>query len=53
MSNKDKSYISDVEESNIIKKLHKGFGRYKGNLPFKCFNCGGIKHFANKCPYPK
>jgi hypothetical protein len=22
-------------------------------LPFKCFNCGKIVHFVNKCPYPK
>jgi hypothetical protein len=45
--------ISDVEEANFIKKLHKGSGKYKGKLPFKCFNCGRIKHFSNKCPYPK
>jgi hypothetical protein len=53
MSNEDQSDISDVEEANFIKKLQKGFGKYKGKLPFKCFNCGRIKHFANKCPYPK
>jgi hypothetical protein len=53
MSNEDQSDISYVEEANFIKKLHKGFGKYKGSLPFKCFNCGRIRHFANKCPYPK
>jgi hypothetical protein len=44
---------SDVEEANFIRKLQKGSGKYKGKLPFKCFNCGKVGHFASKCPYPK
>jgi hypothetical protein len=51
MSHEDQSDISNVEEANFIKKLQKGSGKYKGNLPFKCFNYGRIGHFANKCPY--
>jgi hypothetical protein len=42
-----------VEEENFIKKLHKGSGKYKGKLPFKCFNHGKVGHFVAKCPYPK
>jgi hypothetical protein len=26
---------------------------YKGKIPFICFNCDGIGHFANKCPHKK
>ena len=50
MSHEDQSCISDVEEANFIKKLQKEYGKYKGKLPFKCFNYGRIEHFANKCP---
>jgi len=44
---------SDEEEDmdNFVWKLKKGTGKYKGMFPSKCFNCGGIDHFASKCPH--
>jgi hypothetical protein len=42
-----------VEEANLIRKLQKGSGKYKGKIPFKCFNCCKVGHFTSKCPYPK
>ena len=50
-TNHDKE--SDEEEANFVKKLQKGSGKYKGKLPFKCFNCGRIGYFQAKCTYHK
>jgi hypothetical protein len=36
-----------------VNRLKKGSGKYKGKLPFKCFNCGKIGHFANKFPHKR
>lgn len=30
------------EESNFVKNLQQGSGRFKGKLPFKCFSCGRV-----------
>jgi hypothetical protein len=44
---------NDEEEANFVRKLKQGTGKFKGKLPFKCFNCGKIGHFASKYPYAK
>jgi len=52
--NKDAKWSGDeldVEEENFVRKLKRETGRYKGKLPFKCFNHGKIGHYAKKCPF--
>jgi len=39
------------EESNFVKNLQWGSGIFKGKLPFKCFACGRVGHYAAKCPH--
>ena len=52
-SNNDVSE-DDEEVANFVKRLNKGTNsRYRGKLALICFNCDGIGHFANKCPYKK
>lgn len=57
MKNKElePSYSSSDElnakEAPFLRKLKKGFSKYKGNLSFKYFDYGKVGHFAAKCPY--
>jgi hypothetical protein len=41
----------DEEKDNFVRKLKKGTNKYKGMLPLKCFDYGGIVHFVSKCPH--
>jgi hypothetical protein len=52
-ADKNEDSEPDEIEEKIVKRLKKGSGKYKGKLPFKCFKCGRISHFSNKCPHKK
>jgi len=45
-------HISEEEdEVNFVKKIQWGFERFRGKLPFKCFACGRVGHYAKKFPH--
>jgi hypothetical protein len=46
------SDLDDIE-AKFVRRLKKGSGKYKGKMSFKCFNCGKIGNFSNKCPHKK
>ena len=43
----------DEEEAKFVKKFDRGSGKYKGKIPFKCFKCGRVGHYAAKYPHKK
>jgi hypothetical protein len=47
--NDDSEEEEEVEK--IVRKMKRGTDKYKGMIPLIFFNCDGVGHFANKCPY--
>jgi len=48
----ESGHISEEEyEVKFFKKLHCSSGRFRGKLPFKCFACGRVDHYATKWPH--
>ena len=45
---KNNDFEMDVTEEKFVRRLKKGSGKYKGKMPFKCFNCGKNRPFAYK-----
>jgi len=45
----DESELEELE-GLLVKRLLGGSGKYEGKLPFKCFACKKIGHFASRCP---
>ena len=43
--------LEGEEESNFVKNLQQGSRRFRGKLPFKCFACRRVSHYAAKCPH--
>jgi hypothetical protein len=48
---KNKDSNIDEIEANFVRRQKKGSCKYKGKLPFKCFNYGKIGNFSSKCPH--
>ena len=46
--------MSQTQRKHIfVRNIKNRYGKYKGKLPFNCFNCGKVRHFATKYPYEK
>ena len=49
----DTCSCSDEDEAKFVRRFDRSSGKYKGKLPFKCFDCGRFRNYASKCPYKK
>ena len=48
---KESRYILEENEVNFVKNIQRGSGIFRGKLPFKCFSCVRVFHYAAKCPH--
>ena len=44
--NESRHISKEEDEVNFVKKLQRGSKRFRGMLPFKCFSCGKVGHYA-------
>ena len=44
---------SDEEEAKFTRKIKRGSGKYRGKLPFMCFNCGKVFRYVSRRPKKK
>jgi len=49
--NESEHTLEGEEESNFVRNLQWGSRRFRGKLPFKCFACGRVSHYATKFPH--
>eukprot|EP00253_Pinus_taeda_P030840 PITA_30840 len=48
----ESGHVSEEEEElDFVRNLQRGTGSFRGKLPFKCFACGRVGHYAAKCPH--
>lgn len=49
-------YVEEAEQEELealfAKRIVGGKGKYKGKLPFKCFNYKKVGHYATRCLEP-
>ena len=47
-SNTDEEDIEELE-ALLVRRFHRGKGKFKGKLPIICFNCNEVGHVAARC----
>ena len=45
----DVEQLEEQIETLLVRRFHKGKGKFKGQLPIICFNCNEVGHIAARC----